>query len=138
MRPYPVDSPQAAARILALTWLADGQLDDLGPMPVDRLTLPAELGLSITDGQQVLRDFMQDLQSSARQTWGDACGVDPLTLQHLLAEVASPALRKQVLGLCLAAAEADGEISDGEGLVLEAMVEQWGLQSQMMGTGALA
>jgi hypothetical protein len=138
MRPYPIDSPQAAARIVALTWLAGGRLDGHASTPVDPQGLAAELGLTPADWQQVLAGFQQDLQASPRQTWGDACGVDPLSLQHLLAEVANPTLRRQVLALCLRAAESDHQISDGESLVLEAMVEQWGLQSQMMRAVALA
>jgi tellurite resistance protein len=49
----------------------------------------------------------------------------------LMAEVERPALREAVLQLCVAIAEADGHVADGETLVLVAAVEQWGLQQQM-------
>jgi hypothetical protein len=138
MRPYPIDSPEAAARIVALALVADGRLDRDELAQVEALGVYQQLGLSRAGWHGVLNAFCEDLLASPRQTWGDACRVDPLTLQHLLSEVADPRLRECVLALCLAAAEADAEISDGEALVLGAAVEQWGLQAQMMRAGAPA
>jgi hypothetical protein len=138
MRPYPTDSPQAAARVVALTLLADSHLDRDELEGAEALGVHDQLGLSRSEWHAVVNGFCADLLATRRLTWGDACRVDPLTLQQLLAEVADPALRERVLALCLAAAEADAEVSDGEALVLAAAVEQWGLQAQMMRAGAPA
>ena len=91
----------------------------------------AEAGQRLARAQDVLHALCEDLLGCTRLTWGDACSVDPLTLQHLLAEVHDPALRERVLTLSLAAAEADEQVTDGEALVLAAAVERWGLQHRM-------
>lgn len=131
MRCYPTDSPQAAARLVALAALADGHLDRTELDHLDRLRVHERLGLTRAEWHDVLHALCEDLLACTRLTWGDACSVDPLTLQHLLAEVHHPVLREQVLALCLAAAEADAQVSDGEALVLAAAVERWGLQHRM-------
>ena len=53
-------------------------------------------------------------------------------LAGLLAEVSDPALRLEVLRLCLAVVDADAHLADGEELVMNAAVEQWGLQHEML------
>ena len=131
MRCYPTDSPQAAARIVALAALADGQLSHDELDHLDRLGVHDQLGLTRAEWHDVLHALCEDLLGCTRLTWGDACSVDPLTLQHLLAEVHDPALRERVLTLSLAAAEADEQVTDGEALVLAAAVERWGLQHRM-------
>lgn len=131
MRCYPTDSPQAAARIVALAAMADGHLDRCELDHLDHLGVHTQLGLTRAEWHAVLHELCEDLLACTRLTWGDACSVDPLTLQHLLAEVHDPALRERVLVLSLAAAEADSRITDGESLVLAAAVERWGLQRCM-------
>lgn len=131
MRCYPIDSPQAAARIVALAAMADGHLDRRELDLLERIGVHDRLGLTRADWHDVLHALCEDLLACTRLTWGDACTVDPLTLQHLLAEVHDPALRERVLALSLAAAEADAQVTDGEALVLAAAVERWGLQHRM-------
>ncbi len=45
MRSYPVNSPQAAARIVALTVVADGDIGDAEIEGLDRLAVHAQFGL---------------------------------------------------------------------------------------------
>ena len=131
MRCYPIDSPQAAARIVALAAMADGHLDRRELDHLERIGVHDQLGMTRADWHDVLHALCEDLLACTRLTWGDACSVDPLTLQHLLAEVHDPALRERVLALSLVAAEADAQVTDGEALVLAAAVERWGLQHWM-------
>lgn len=138
MRCYPIDSPQAAARIVALAAMADGHLDRRELDHLERIGVHDQLGLTRADWHDVLQALCEDLLACTRLTWGDACTVDPLTLQHLLAEVHDPALRERVLALSLAAAEADAQVTDGEALVLAAAVERWGLQHRMFERPPLA
>ena len=79
MRTYPNNSPQAAARIVALAMLADAQL------------CKAEI------------DVLERLRAHEEQ-----------------------------LGLCVAVIEADGQVVEGEAIVLRAVLEQWGLQRRML------
>lgn len=131
MRTYPHDSPEAAARIVSLAMLADGHLGQNELDAVARLPPQARFGLEPADWREVMHAFCEDLLSSAPTAWADACRIDPRTLQQLLAEVQDPALRQRVLQACVAVAEADGWVSDGESIVLTAAIEQWGLHRQM-------
>jgi uncharacterized tellurite resistance protein B-like protein len=137
MRTYPTDSPQAAARIAALTLVADGNVSKVEMDVFDRADACATLGLDRDELHSVIQELCEDLLQERKLHWSDACEIDAHALGQLMAEVESPALRAAVLQLCVAIAEADGHVADGETLVLVAAVEQWGLQQQMFrGTAA--
>lgn len=131
MRHYPRNSPQAAARIVALTVLADGHLAPAELQVLERSLAHERLGLAREELHAVLHGFCEDLLHGAHLAWGDACRVDPRTLSQLLADVDEPAMRQTVLELCLDIAQADAHIADGESVVLEAVVEHWGLHQTM-------
>ena len=132
MRSYPCNSAQAAARIVALTVLADG---DIGTAEIDlmrRLDVPKQLGLSQSDFDAVVDTFCEDLLLSKQLIWADACPVDERTLAQLMGEIDEPNLRRQVLRLCVEIAEVDSRVTDGESIVLVAAVEHWGLHHEML------
>ena len=131
MRHYTPDSPQAAARIIALTVVADGDIKSAELELLDRLGIDAKLGLGRQALHGVLDTFCEDLLSSHQLTWADACPVDEATLAQLMAEIESPALRKQLLRLCIDIAESDAHVAEGESIVLNAAVAHWGLQRLM-------
>ena len=138
MRTYPHNSPQAAARIVALASLADGHLCQTELDALDRLGAHRQLGLQRAALHAVKRDFCEALLSTSHSSWTDACRVDPRTLDALMAEVDEPGLRRTVLRLCISVVEADQNIADGESMVLIAAVEQWGLHREMLWTDASA
>jgi len=75
MRSYPANSPQAAARIIALTVVADGDIGEAEIEWLDRLAVHAQLGLARHE-LHALRDiFCKDLLSSDQLKWADACPV---------------------------------------------------------------
>ncbi len=131
MRSYPVNSPQAAARIVALTVVADGDIGDAEIEWLDRLAVHAQLGLARREFHALLDTFCEDLLSSDQLKWTDACPVDERTLTDLMGEIQDPALRLKVLRLCVELAEVDAHVDDGESSVLVAAVEHWGLHHQM-------
>lgn len=127
MRRYPRNSPQAAARIVALTVLADG---DIGPAEralLDEFAVRRELGLERAALLAVIDEFCEDLLSSQQLEWADACPVDEYTLAELMDEIDDPALRRQVLGLCVRLAGVDDLVAEGESVVLMAALAHWGL-----------
>ena len=128
MRKYPQNSPLAAARIVALTTVADGDLDKSELDLLDQLAAHQKIGLRREELHAVMDTFYADLLSSKQLAWAETCPVDEYTLKELLAEVDEPALRRTVLELCVRVAEADGHVADGESMVLVTAVEQWGLQ----------
>lgn len=132
MRSYPTNSPQAAARILALTVVADGDIGDAELRWLDRLSVHERLGLARHELHAVLDTFCEDLLSSDQLKWADACPVDERTLADLMGEIQDPELRLKLLRLCVDLAEVDARVDEGESFVLVAAVEHWGLHHEML------
>lgn len=138
MRSYPLNSPHAAARIVALALVADGHLCKAELDQLRLLGAAERLGLADAEMQAVTHSFCEDLLSTASHGWEDACRVDERTLQSLLAEVDDPALRMAVLEICLSIVQADDHVADGESTVIATMIEQWGLQHTLFVSTATA
>ncbi|MBL8351180.1 MAG: TerB family tellurite resistance protein [Burkholderiaceae bacterium] len=130
MRPYATNSPQAAGRIVAIALLADGHLCKAEIDVLDRLEIHRQLGLARSELHAVVHGFCEDLLATAQGGWADACRVDTATLYGLLAEVDEPALRRQVLELCVAVVDGDGHLADGESMLLAAAMTHWGLSHE--------
>jgi uncharacterized tellurite resistance protein B-like protein len=132
MRTYPANSPQAAARIVALTVVADGDIGDAEIESLDRLAVHEQLGLARHELHALLDTFCEDLLSSEQLKWADVCPVDERTLADLMGEIDDPALRLKLLRICVDLAEADAHVAEGESIVLVAAVEHWGLHYKML------
>ncbi|MDE2082684.1 MAG: TerB family tellurite resistance protein [Burkholderiales bacterium] len=132
MRHYPTNSPQAAARIVALALVADGHVSQSELDRLDRLGACRQLGIAAEEMSTLLQTFCEDLLQARHSHWGDARQIEPEMLAQLMAEVDDPLLRRRVLQLCVAVVEADGHVADGESVVLVNAVEQWGLHRQML------
>ena len=131
MRSYSANSPQAAARIVALTVVADGDIGDAEIEWLDRLAVHEQLGLARHELHALLDSFCEDLLSSDQLNWADACPVDERTLAELMGEIQDPALRRKLLRLCVELAEVDARVDEGESIVLVAAGEHWGLHHEM-------
>ena len=132
MRSYPLDSPQAAAQIVALAMVADGRIGNDELALLDGIGIHEHLGLSRDEMYDVMSDFCGDALGNPRSAWLHDCPLDEREVEELMAKIRCPALRQRVLGLCLQIAEVDGDVAPGESLVLNAAVEHWGMQSQML------
>ena len=132
MRKYAPNSPQAAARIVALTLVADGDIGQAELDTLDGLVVHQQLGLERPDLHAVIDAFCEDLLSSKQLAWADTCPVDAYTLATLMGEIDDPALRRTVLSVCVQLSEADRVLAEGESVVLNAAVEHWGMQRQML------
>jgi hypothetical protein len=127
MRSYKRNSPQAAARIVALALLADSHLCQSELDTLDRLGVHQQLGLPRDEMQAIIHAFCEDLLSAASLGWMDACRLDPRTLRELMAEVDDPELCRKVLRLCIAVVDTDNHRAEGESIVIGAATEHWGL-----------
>ena len=132
MRTYPSNSPQAAARVVALAMLADGHVCNAELEKLIEQGVHQQLGLPHEELTAVVHACCDDLLTGAQMNWADACRIDPVILLGLMAEVVDPALRLKVLQLCLSVVEADGDVAPSESAVLAAAVEHWGLQRSML------
>lgn len=134
MRSYPRNSAQAAARLVALAMLADGHYSKTELDAWDRHGTPARFGLEPQQWNDVVHGLCEDLLATAHSPWDQSCQVDPRTLEQVLAEIDDEALRRNVLRACCTVVEADEQVTDGEWVVLTSMVEQWGLELEMLAT----
>lgn len=131
LRP-PENSPQAAGRVLAMMLLADGEVCDAECRMLMTLEAAATLGLEAPAWQAVMDGFAQDMAASKAPRWAHACQVDPWLMTSVFDAVTDVALRRRVLRLCAVLVEADDRIDTSESVVLNAAVEHWGLQSEMI------
>jgi uncharacterized tellurite resistance protein B-like protein len=132
MQTFENNSPQAAARIVALTLVADGHIGEAELQRLDDLKVHEQLNLPLDEMHAVMKDFCQDMLGSPQLNWSDVCPLDERELAGLMAQITRPSLRQRVLHLCVQVAEADGHVAEGESIVLNAAVEHWGLQRQML------
>lgn len=126
MRTYPIDSPQAAARVVCLTLVADGQLQRHETEALRQLRVAERLGLSWSNFHDVLAGFCDDLMALSAHD-GEDCRLTPRLIRRVLGDVTDARLRLEVLDLCLELMQADEVLHDGETIVLRAFGECWDL-----------
>ena len=135
MRSYPRNSPEAAARIVALVMISDGHVCRSEIEAVQRLQAEPELGLAAGSFAQVMHTLCEDLLMGAYGGGTMMCTVDEATLASLMAEVDAPALQRTVLRLARAAAEADRHLTEAEALVMAAARKHWRIDDEPAPTG---
>lgn len=127
MRSYPHNSPEAAARIVALVLISDGHVCSSEFDILKRLGAERELGLEPHVLPHIVHTLCEELLLGGYATGSLLDNVDDSTLASLMAEISDPALQRTVLRLSLAAARADGHLADGEAKVVEAARRHWQL-----------
>ena len=125
MRTYSVNSPEAAARLVALVLIADGhvcrsEIDALGQFGAER-----ELGLAPDAMAKIVQTLCEDLLLGTDASGSLLANIDDSALASLMAEVTDPLLRAKVVRLATAVANADRHLADGEALVLAAVSRHW-------------
>lgn len=127
MRTYPRNSPEAAARIVALALIADGHVSRSEIEALQHLHVDRELGLAPGSFATHVHQLCEDLLMGAYASGPMVSLIDEATLASLLDEVDAPALQHKVLRLVEAAAGADQHLADAEATVIEAVRAHWGL-----------
>jgi hypothetical protein len=127
VRSYPTDSPEAAARIVALVLIADGQMCSSELEQLTKLGAERALGLEPHLLPHLVYTLREELHARRGETGSPVNGIDDAMLASLLAEIRDPALQGTVLRLSQAAAQADGRVVDGEAWVVQAARKQWNL-----------
>ena len=127
MRSYPRNSPEAAARIVALVLISDGHVCKSEFDILKQLGAERELGLEPNLLPHIVHTLCEELLASGYESGSLIANVDDSALASLMAEISDPALQRKVLRLSLAAARADGHLADGESLVVAAAQQHWRL-----------
>ncbi|MGL4190891.1 MAG: TerB family tellurite resistance protein [Sphaerotilus sulfidivorans] len=127
MRSYPSNSPEAAARIVALVLISDGHACNSEFEALREADVARSLGLSPQDFHSIVQTLCEDLLMEGFNGGSILSYVDDGSLASLLAEVDQPELRSRVLRVAASAVHADAHLADGEALVLDAIARHWGL-----------
>ena len=135
MRTCPRNSPQAAARILALAMLADGHQCNSELAVLERLDAHEPPGLLHPELHAVVHAFCEDLLAvSVGICWADICLMHPGLLRQVLDEVDDPALQLKVISLCILLVKADQHLADNESRLIAAAIQHWGLHRYVQQT----
>lgn len=122
-RAYPLNSPHAAGRLVALALVANGEIKESEWAVLHELQARERLGLTQHEWHDIVDGLCQDLLACASA--GGDCVVDQHTLDCWLAEVDDPDLQQRVIQLCASVIAADGYVEYGEGVVLRSALQQW-------------
>jgi uncharacterized tellurite resistance protein B-like protein len=128
MKRLPPDSPEAAARTVAMVMLADSEVAPTELESLDRLGICARLGLSRLRFEYVLADCRAELRRHS--AWGGKLLLlDCVRIDAMLDAVADPAARARAFACMQEIAVADGRVCDGEATVLGYVRRRWALAS---------
>ncbi|HEX7931634.1 MAG TPA: TerB family tellurite resistance protein [Paraburkholderia sp.] len=126
MRTYPRNSPQAAARIVALALTSDGHVCSSEERVLDKLNIAGELGLAPSQFEQIVQTLCEDRSIALLSSAPPMGHLDAALLNTLIDEIDDSALRRKVIRLCVAVAVADDHLADGEIALLAAVFNAWG------------
>ena len=125
MRSYPRNSPEAAARILALVLISDGHVCRSEFETLKQLDGVRRLGLDPQKLPGIVQTFCEDLLMEGFDGRSILSHVGDGLMASLLAEVDDPQLQAQVLRLATSVAHADKHLSDGETAMIQAISGIW-------------
>lgn len=124
LRAYDLNSPRAKARLIVLSLLADGRLDDRELEVLDRQGIFAALGLDREDFVQVMYDFCSDVADMLPADQG-SFHLTPLTLAGLFGEVDEHGECEKLLRLITDVISSDGQLSTAEESLFISALEAW-------------
>lgn len=133
MRTYPRNSPQAAARIVALALTADGHVCSSEERALEKLDIAGQLGLAPEQFAHIVQDLCEDHSVTHTSLSPSAGQLDSAMLATLIDEIDDLALRRKVMRLCMAVTIADNHLADGEIALLAAVLTAWGAQPAKIG-----
>lgn len=129
MRSYPTNSPQAAARLVAFTALADGHVCATELEVLNRLSGQAQLDLPPSQLRDLVQHLAEDLMTTAYSQWGTASQLDDSLLHAIMQETTVPEIHRVTFEMCVAVARADFHLTESEENVIAAASRQWSLNS---------
>ena len=123
MKSYPINSPEAQARILTLCLIADSDID---PSELDELNLSLvyeALNISPQGFMEVFRTYLEDIASEAGQ--GRINLLDPERINTMLAEVSGRSERINTLATALRICKSDHALNDAEIALFRHIMNEW-------------
>ncbi|QBE65966.1 tellurite resistance TerB family protein [Pseudoduganella lutea] len=123
MRPYETNSPQARARLLALSMVVDGHLDPAELQVLKDAPVLSDLGIDWTLFSEVLDELCSDMLGGTVRH--GAVEIGPALLDSVLGEITDPGLQRQLLVAMLNIVEADARLAHAERLLVARAGECW-------------
>jgi len=125
MRSYSHNCPEAAARIVALLLISDGNVSRQELEALYGQDIEQQIGLAPGGFAQVLNTLCEDLLMAAHERRVLTGSIDQATLDAVMAEVTEPDLQHKVLYFADAAAMADSHVAAEEAWIMRAALTQW-------------
>lgn len=125
LRKYPIDSPQAAARILALALLADGSIHLAELSTLARRGVLQRLGINATAFDDVIHELCADLLLDGAAASAGYLILGRDALRRILGDIGDPVLQRKLLRAVLDIVHADGELAGGEAVLLSVAADAW-------------
>ncbi len=136
MRNYPRNSPQAAARVVVLTVLADGHLGHQEIDALRRIDVEQRLDLTPEQFMGVLQAVCDDLMATSQRHWSGIQHLPRTALKQMLDEIDDVGLRLIVLEICAALCECDQHVADAEYEMLCTLADHWDLPLPVLRTSS--
>ena len=125
MRTYPRNSPEAAARLVALVLISDGNASKSEFEVLNGLGGVLDLGLEPKDMPGIVQTLCEDLLMEGFEGRSILTRVGEELMASLTAEIDNPLLQAQVLRIARSVIYADGHLSDAEFAMLDAISRHW-------------
>jgi uncharacterized tellurite resistance protein B-like protein len=130
MRSYPVDSPEAAGRLLALTIVSDGNLAPSEVAAMHQSRILEHVALDEHQFQQLLQDLCHDMLATS--ACNGVVNIKPELIDRLLGEIARPDLRRKMFEAMWKIADADGWLADAEAVLLSRASTLWSAETDFV------
>lgn len=132
MRTYSRNSPEAAARIVALVLISDGHVCRSEYEALNKLMGVSDLGLDPQDMPGIVQTLCEDLLMEGFDGRSILTHMGDSLMGSLTAEVDDVRLQGQVLRIAASVAHADKHLSEGETAMLDAVNNHWQARPVMM------
>lgn len=126
MRTYATDSPEALARVIAMTMITDAKLDDRELEIMEILFLYDVLGVSRPEFSAIVKDYCSDLVAAGSPN-GKIDIMDRERIDRVVDEVQDPKKRLQTAQMIANVIRADGHLHDAELALFRHILERWNL-----------
>lgn len=130
MRNYPIDSPQARARIIALSLLADGGLDNSEIECLDSYDIVSRVGITAEAFDQVMHEFCEDVDQSGLLRHNGQLDLEAPAVAAMLDEIRQRNIRQTLLRAIFDIVLADRNVSLGEAQLTSRAMAHWGIRRQ--------
>lgn len=125
MRNYHPNSPEAAARIVALALMADGTVDKSETQLLEHKGVIRRLGLSHEQFDKIFYEFAEDMLIRAHRLSSGALELDAKSIGKLLNEISDPVLQEKILRTMLDIVNADRRLTAGEASLIAQALRNW-------------